>query len=241
MLGQSFTAENPDRVHSRVQRWRVGWQRELNPRTAIDIAYAGSYADRQGIALRLDYLPEQYWSSANVRDTSANDYLTQNVPNPFHISNFEALRTSNPLLYQRMAGSTFFTSTTTQRHRLLRAFPHMSAGNNGLQLQDQPLGVIKSHALEIVLTRRYANGLSANAALTVNRVTENRTVHEFDREPTLWQTNNNGAALAIDRRRRLRFAVRTGETIPGQRRMGSPRSRAGGRSAPPTSTSPARC
>ena len=192
MLGQSFTAENPDRVHSRVQRWRLGWQRELNPRTAIDIAYAGSYADRQGIALRLDYLPEQYWSSANVRDTSANDYLTQNVTNPFHISNFEALRTSDPLLYQRMAGSTFFTSTTTQRHRLLRAFPHMSAGNNGLQLQDQPLGVIKSHALEIVLTRRYANGLSANAALTVNRVTENRTVHEFDREPTLWQTNNNG-------------------------------------------------
>jgi hypothetical protein len=191
-LGQSFTAENPDRVHSRVQRWRLGWQRELNPRTAIDIAYAGSYADRQGITLRLDYLPEQYWSSANVRDTSANDYLTQNVPNPFHISNFAALQTSNPVLYQRMAGSTFFTSTTTQRHRLLRAFPHMSAGNNGLQIQDQPLGVIKAHALEIVLTRRYSNGLTGNAALTVNRVTENRTVHEFDREPTLWQTTNNG-------------------------------------------------
>ena len=25
----------------------------------LDIAYAGSYADRQGIAIRLDYLPEQ--------------------------------------------------------------------------------------------------------------------------------------------------------------------------------------
>jgi hypothetical protein len=192
MLGQTFTAENPDRVHSRVQRWRVGWQREINRRTAIEIAYAGSYADRQGITLRLDYLPEQYWSSANVRDTSANDFLTQNVANPFHISNFAALQTSNPLLYQRLAGSTFFTSTTTQRHRLLRAFPHMSAGNNGLQIQDQPLGEIKAHALEIVLTRRYANGLTGNAGLTVNRVTENRTVHEFDQAPTLWQTTNNG-------------------------------------------------
>ena len=191
MLGQSFTAENPDRVHSRVQRWRIGWQREINSRTAIDVAYAGSYADRQGIPLRLDYLPEQYWSSANVRDNSANAYLTQNVPNPFHISNFAALQTSNPLLYQRMAGSAFFTSMTTQRHRLLRAFPHMSAGN-GLQIQDQPLGQIKSHALEIILTRRYANGLTGNAAFTVNRVTENRTVHEFDRAPTLWQTTNNG-------------------------------------------------
>jgi hypothetical protein len=26
----------------------------------------------------------------------------------------------------------------------------------------------------------------------MNRVTENRTVEEYDREPTLWQTNNNG-------------------------------------------------
>ena len=42
------------------------------------------------------------------------------------------------------------------------------------------------------MTRRYANGFTANGALTVNRVTENRTVEEYDREPTLWQTNNNG-------------------------------------------------
>jgi hypothetical protein len=52
--------------------------------------------------------------------------------------------------------------------------------------------VIKAHSLEVVLTRRYANGLSGNAAFTANRVTENRTVEEYDREPTLWQTNNNG-------------------------------------------------
>ena len=146
--------------------------------------------------MRLDYLPEQYWSSANVRDTSANDYLTQNVPNPFHISNFAALQTTDPLLYQRLAGSPFFTSTTTQRHRLLREFPHMSAGNNGLQIQDQPLGEIKSHALEIVLTRRYANGLTGNAGLTVNRVTENRTVHEFDRSRRSGRRPTTGGPIA---------------------------------------------
>jgi hypothetical protein len=188
MLGRGFTAENPNRVHSRVQRWRIGWQRELDRRTAVDVAYAGSYADRQGIAIRQDFLPEQYWSSANVRDTSANDFLTQNVTNPFFIGNFASLQTTNPLLYQRLLGSTTFTSPTIARHRLLRAFPHM----NGLNYNDQPLGEIKSHSLEIVLTRRYSNGLSGNAALTMNRVTSNRTVHEFDRAPTIWETNNNG-------------------------------------------------
>jgi hypothetical protein len=63
---------------------------------------------------------------------------------------------------------------------------------NNLQYRDQPLGEIKAHSLEMILTRRYANGLTGNAAFTVNRVTENLTVHEFDRSPTLWQTTNNG-------------------------------------------------
>ena len=120
MLGRGFTAENADRTHSRVQRWRVGWQRELNATTAIEVAYSGSYADRQGISIRQDYLPEQYWSSANVRDTSANDYLTAErdrtrstsgtatAPSPF----YAALLASDPLLAQRLQGSTTFTSPT---------------------------------------------------------------------------------------------------------------------------------
>jgi hypothetical protein len=186
--GGSTPVENPDRVHSRVQRWRLGWQHELNARTSIDVAYVGSYADRQGITLRLDYLPEQYYSSANYRDTSANDFLTANVPNPFNIANFAYLQSANPQLYQRLQGSTTFTSTTIQRQRLLRAFPQM----NGLVINDQPLGIIKAHSLEIVLNRRYSNGLTANAGFTANRVTENRTVEEYDRAPTLWETNNNG-------------------------------------------------
>jgi hypothetical protein len=63
---------------------------------------------------------------------------------------------------------------------------------NNLQYRDLPLGEIKSHSLEIILTRRYSNGLTGHGALTLNRVTENRTVEEYDRAPTLWQTNNNG-------------------------------------------------
>ena len=191
MLGRAFNAENANRVHSRVQRWRLSWQREIGNRTALEIAYSGSYADRQGMSIKQDYLPEQFWSSANVRDTSANDFLTANVPNPFAIANFASFQASNPLLYQRLQGSTVFTSTTIQRNRLLRAYPHLSTGN-GLNYLDQPLGIIKAHSLDVILTRRYANGLSGHIAFTANRVTENRIVEEYDRAPTLWQTNNNG-------------------------------------------------
>lgn len=188
LVGQGFNAENPNRVHARVQRWRLSWQRELAARTLFEVAYTGSYADRQGINIRQDFLPEEYWASGNVRDNSANEFLTGNVPNPFHINRYASLQSTHPELYQRMAGNAFFTATTVQRQRLLREFPHM----NNVTYLDQPLGIIKAHSVEFIVTQRYSNGLSGHAAFTVNRVTENQTVHEFDRAPTLWQTNNNG-------------------------------------------------
>jgi hypothetical protein len=196
MIGRGFNAENPNRQHARVQRWRLSWQREIARRTALEVAYSGSYADRQSVSVRQDYLPEEYWSSANFRDTSANDFLTQNVPNPFNLAlpAYAALQTTDPLLYQRLLGSQLFTtSPTIQRQRLLRAFPHM----NNLTYLDQPLGVIKAHSFEAVLTQRYAKGLTGHFAFSTNRVTENRTVEEYDREPTLWQTNNNGRPWRI--------------------------------------------
>ena len=182
-------------MHSRVQRWRLGWQRELNSTMAIEVAYSGSYADRQGISIRQDFLPEQYWSSANVRDTSANDYLTANVTNPFYIGTatapspfYAALLTSDPLLSSGCWGRRPSRRRPSSATVCCAPFPQM----NGLFYNDQPLGVIKSHSLDAILTRRFANGLTGNAAFSINRVDENRTVEEYDREPTLWQTNNNG-------------------------------------------------
>ena len=51
--------------------------------------------------------------------------------------------------------------------------------------------MVKDHALEITVNRRYSAGLSANLAFAARRVTENRTVEAYDREPTLWQTSQN--------------------------------------------------
>jgi hypothetical protein len=66
-----------------------------------------------------------------------------------------------------------------------------------LNYLDLPLGVIKAHTFEAVLTQRYSKGLTGHFAFSTNRVTENRTVEEYDREPTLWQTNNNGRPWRI--------------------------------------------
>ena len=142
-LGTRFQAQNPARVHPRVQRWRVGVQREISRNMAVEIAYNGSRGDRLDRNIRQDYLPEEWWNGSNVRDLTQQNLLNANVTNPFFINNFAPLRTSDPALYNQMAGNSFFTSPTIQRNRLLRAFPHMSSGD-GLEFQTLPLGENKS-------------------------------------------------------------------------------------------------
>jgi len=188
ILGSGFTRENPNRKHARVQRWRLGVQREVLRGLAVELAYAGSYADRVGRNINEVYVPEQYYSTVtNVRDASAQALLQQQVPNPFHISNFASLATTDPALYARLAGNAFFTAATVQRQNLLRGFPQLS----GLVYANLPLGEVKDHSLEVTVTQRYSAGLSANVAFAARRVTENRTVEAYDRAPTLWQTSQN--------------------------------------------------
>jgi hypothetical protein len=189
-LGTRFQAQNPARVHPRVQRWRVSVQREISRNMAVEVAYNGSRGDHLDRTIRQDYLPEEWWNGSNVRDVTQQNLLNANVTNPFLISNFEPLRTSNPALYNQMAGNSFFTSPTIQRHRLLRPFPHMSSGD-GLDYQTLPLGENRAHSLEISFNRRFANGFTTNVFYTATKFRENRTVEEYDRAPTDWQTSQD--------------------------------------------------
>lgn len=197
LLGRAFDAQNPNREHARVQRWRLSLQREISRNMAVEIAYNGMRGDHLDTRIRQDYLPEEWWNGSNVRDVTQQNLLNANVRNPFFIGNLEPLKTSNPALYNQLAGNSFFTSPTIQRHRLLRAFPHMSVGNlgvdggapRGLRYENLPLGENRSHSLELGLTRRFANGFTGNIFYTATRLTENRVVEEYDRAPTIWQTS----------------------------------------------------
>jgi len=184
-VGQGFTFGRYDRVHPRVQRWRVGVQRELGANILVEASYWGQYGDRlfPTQTLRLDALPAQYWNSANSRNNAVATSMNQQVPNPFHISNFESIRTSDPALYQQMSTLGQFTSTTIAKNRLLRPFPHM----NGLFDSASNIGSARTHALELNFQRRFAQGLNLFASYT-RMLQENRTFldNEFETEPTIW-------------------------------------------------------
>jgi hypothetical protein len=190
-VGQGFTFTDYNRRHPRVQRWRIGVQRELSSNLMIEASYWGQWADRIPPSsspnplnnVRLDALPEQYWATGNARNNAIATELNRNVPNPFHISNFESLRTSNPVLYQHLSTLGQFTSPTIQKNRLLRSFPHM----NGLYNSTTDSGKARTHALELNFQRRFARGFNLNASYT-RMVQENQTFleNEFNTTPTVW-------------------------------------------------------
>ncbi|HKY19901.1 MAG TPA: carboxypeptidase regulatory-like domain-containing protein [Vicinamibacterales bacterium] len=188
--GGALRTQNQNHEHTRLQRWRIGIQREIASNLAVEIAYDGMYADRREIRIRGDYLPEQYWIKGNTRDNAAQGALVANVANPYNIANFAALQTSNPELYQRMASNAFFTAATVPANRLLRPFSQFNTGD-GLEFDNLPLGENKGRSIQILVNRRYANGFTANLALSFSRTRENRTVNQFDRAPTLWVDDNN--------------------------------------------------
>jgi hypothetical protein len=137
LLGLGVTLNNPDREHPRVQRYRLSLQRELWGTTVFEAAYNYQVGDRLGVTIRQDYLPEEYWNSTNVRDTTQAALLNSNVPNPFHISRFAALQTTDPELYARLAATPTFTANNVQLHRLLRgSFPQ----NTSVSFANLPLG-----------------------------------------------------------------------------------------------------
>ncbi|MFN7939350.1 MAG: carboxypeptidase regulatory-like domain-containing protein [Bryobacteraceae bacterium] len=182
-IGQGFTYTDFNRKHPRVQRWRMGVQREIANNMMIEVSYWGQWADKVGISRRLDPLPEQYWASGNTRNDAVANEMNRQVPNPFFIGNLESLRSSNPLLYQHLSTLGQFTSPTIAKNRLLRPFPHM----NGLFNSTDPGGKARTHAFEANFQRRFSKGFNLNASYT--RMLQERYdifENEFNTSPTTW-------------------------------------------------------
>ena len=54
-----------------------------------------------------------------------------------------------------------------------------------------PIGESKAHSVEVQVNRRLSNGLTGFFSFAANSVRYNRTVEEYEREPTLWQGSND--------------------------------------------------
>jgi hypothetical protein len=187
VAGQGFSFRSFDRKHPRQQQWRIGLQRQLSPNMSVEAFYWGEYGDHLAVSQNLQALPGQYWNTSMVRNAAIATNLNANVPNPFNISNFASLKTSDPALYQQMSTLGFFTSSTIQKNRLLRAFPQV----NGLSTS-QYYGKAKNNSFQVTFQRRLSKGLNLNAAYTHSSAEFwNSILNEYDTAPRQWTPTNN--------------------------------------------------
>ncbi len=177
------------------QRWRIGIQREVARNLLVDVSYNGSYSYLP-VLERLNYLPQQYWTTGMVRDQVNDNYLNTNLPNPFNIQNLSALQATNPTLYRYMSGNSFFTGANMSRQQLLRKYPMYGTGGNGLRAFGRPgegsrTGYMTYHDMELMVERRMTKGFQTSFMYTYagSRVAD-WMANEFDPRPTERPNNN---------------------------------------------------
>ena len=186
-VGRGYTFLPYDRPHARQNRWRLDLQRQLGASMVVNVSYAGSYSDNIPINQSQSALPAQYLSYDSTRNNTVANNLNTNVPNPYNISNFGSLRTSNPTLYQYMSSNAFFTSATIRKSALLAPFPQM----NGLT-KTVPLGKAKTEELGVSFQRRFSKGLNTSVAYTkLYNYAADYFPNTFDASPA-WEPSNKG-------------------------------------------------
>jgi hypothetical protein len=188
VAGTGYTYWAWDTRHARQQRWRVSLQRQLGSRTMVEASYSGAATSDVYTDKNMNPLPEQFWSTGLVRNDATTNLMNGNVTNPFLLSNFNSLRTSDPLLYSQLNTRGFFTGTTVRRSQLLRQYPHLSS----LSQTNGPFGESRTDDLILTLGRRFAKGFNLNVAYTRLRSDARTLFHnEFDPEP-FWIASNSG-------------------------------------------------
>ena len=187
IAGQGFSYRNFSRKHPREQQWRVGVQRQLSPNMSVEVFYWGMWGNHLAVSQNQQALPAQYWNTSLVRNNILASNMSQNVSNPFNTNNFASLKTSNPALYQQMSTLGFFTASTIQKNRLLRAFPQI----NGLSTS-QYNGEAKNNSLQVLFQRRLSKGFNFNASYTYSDASNWTTIiNEFDPAPRQWTPTNS--------------------------------------------------
>jgi hypothetical protein len=184
--GQSWDYYDLDWKAQFQQRWRVAVQRQLTTNIVAEIGYTGSYS-KTNINRQLNTLPQQYWATGATRDSARETSMNANVTNPLRITNFTALPSSDPTLYNYLANVSRFSSSNIRRNELLRPYSHYTT----VRQNTSPDGRAKYSAIEAQLEKRFSKGLMFTVLYTyTNSETRDWYANEFDLLPA-WRANEN--------------------------------------------------
>ncbi|MCL5742939.1 MAG: hypothetical protein M1541_03285, partial [Acidobacteria bacterium] len=171
------------------QRWRIGVQREITHNSVIEVSYNGTFS-KIPVNARIDYLPQQYWATGNVRNQAVDDDMNRNITNPFNIKNLASLQASNPLVYNYLNTKGFFTGGTIRKNQLLRQYPNLSNSSGlrpGVDFKDA-MGSNKYYDIQVQFERRFSRGFQSAVMYTYAHGEEQDYYYnEFDPKPMVYR------------------------------------------------------
>jgi hypothetical protein len=147
-------------VPDRAQRLQLGVQRQFGASLLIDIGYTGSWsthlsgqsggASNQNLAP----VPASFYAGGDQPNVASNSLLGQQVTNPFSISNFSGIQSTNPAAYNQMLHSSLYTNSTIPLSTLVKPYPFMG----GLS-EENPIGQSHFNGFHATITQRMSHGL----------------------------------------------------------------------------------
>lgn len=151
-LGQSITFFNQNPLSPYMQRWQLGFQRELPLGFVAEASYVGNRGTHIEMTRNLNATPLQYLSTSPTLDTTRINYLSANIPNPFA---------------GLVPTGTFLAGTNIARERLLRPYPQFDQVNTTTNQ-----GYSWYHSLQLNLEKRFSQGYTLQASYTFSKFME---------------------------------------------------------------------
>ena len=186
-VGQSPAIYDHNLVPGRQQRAELSVQHQFGASTMVEVAWVGSFVSNVPLEKSYSFTPQQFYTNwvGLQPNFTTNQLLGTQITNPFLLSNFASVATSNPAAYGLMSLEGFFTSPTTSVGSLVHAYPQ-----GGLSLY-QSIGKSKFQELQVNVTKRYDKGLTFMAAFQLNYQRDKDWFRNgFDSFPS-WELSNN--------------------------------------------------
>lgn len=143
--GQAVSFFNPNTINNYMQRFSIGFQRQLISRTVVEVNYVGNRGTNLDSSEPLNALPASYLSRTGVRDQRTIDFLNAQVDNPF----------------ANLLPGTALNATRVARSQLLLPYPHFTGVNTTTQR-----GYSWYHSLQTTVERRLSHGFTVQGNYT---------------------------------------------------------------------------
>jgi hypothetical protein len=146
----------------RTHRWSIGVQRELPGYFLVEGTYVGSYSEHIPVVTELDPVPGRYFSTSPVRDDATNNFLSQQVPNP----------------YAGLLPGTNINGANVARSQLLRPYTQFTS----IQALET-IGTSDYTSFQSRIERRMMNGFTVQVAYTWSKtMVDTGYLNNFDQE-----------------------------------------------------------